>query len=47
MKTANASILTINGGASSIKFAMYQGGEPLQRRAPSMPRRGWTSEPLR
>jgi acetate kinase len=31
MKTANAYILTINGGSSSIKFAMYQGGEPLQR----------------
>ena len=25
------SILTINGGSSSIKFALYQAGEPLQR----------------
>ena len=29
----NASILTINGGSSSIKFALYHGqtGEPLKR----------------
>jgi len=27
----NPSILTINGGSSSIKFALYQTGEPLQR----------------
>jgi len=26
-----SSILTINGGSSSIKFALYQGGEPLKR----------------
>ncbi len=26
------SILTINGGSSSIKFALYETGEPLQRR---------------
>jgi acetate kinase len=32
MKPADACILTINGGSSSIKFALYQGGEPLQRR---------------
>ena len=25
------SILTINGGSSSIKFALYQTGEPLKR----------------
>jgi acetate kinase len=25
------SVLTINGGSSSIKFALYQAGEPLQR----------------
>ncbi|MGA2881871.1 MAG: acetate/propionate family kinase [Bryobacteraceae bacterium] len=35
MKPANSriltSILTINGGSSSIKFAMYQAGEPLKR----------------
>jgi acetate kinase len=24
-------ILTINGGSSSIKFALYQTGEPLKR----------------
>ena len=27
----NPSILTINGGSSSIKFALYRTGEPLQR----------------
>ena len=27
----DASILTINGGSSSIKFAMYHAGEPLKR----------------
>jgi acetate kinase len=26
------SALTINGGSSSIKFALYQPGEPLERR---------------
>jgi len=31
MKTANPHILTINGGSSSIKFALYQAGEPLTR----------------
>ena len=31
MKPANLSILTINGGSSSIKFAEYQLGEPLNR----------------
>jgi acetate kinase len=28
----NSSILTINGGSSSIKFTLYQAREPLQRR---------------
>jgi acetate kinase len=28
----NPLILTINGGSSSIKFALYQAGEPLKRR---------------
>jgi acetate kinase len=32
MKPANPSILTINGGSSSIKFAVYPAGEPLKRR---------------
>ena len=32
MKPANPRILTINGGSSSIKFALYQVGEPLKRR---------------
>lgn len=27
----HASVLTINGGSSSIKFALYQTGEPLER----------------
>jgi acetate kinase len=31
MKTTTAQILTINGGSSSIKFALYEVGEPLQR----------------
>jgi acetate kinase len=31
MEPANPSILTINGGSSSIKFAQYQLGEPLNR----------------
>ncbi len=33
MKPANSSILTINGGSSSIKFALYRDGEPLEARA--------------
>ncbi len=31
MKPADPYILTINGGSSSIKFALYQVGEPLKR----------------
>jgi acetate kinase len=31
MEPANPSILTINGGSSSIKFALYRIGEPLKR----------------
>jgi acetate kinase len=31
-KESMQSILTINGGSSSIKFALYQTGEPLERR---------------
>jgi len=31
MKAANPRILTINGGSSSIKFALYQAGGPLKR----------------
>jgi acetate kinase len=31
MKPANPRILTINGGSSSIKFALFQVGEPLER----------------
>jgi acetate kinase len=31
MKPANAHILTINGGSSSIKFALYEAVEPLKR----------------
>jgi acetate kinase len=31
MKPANPCILTINGGSSSIKFALYQAAEPLNR----------------
>ena len=32
MKTPNPNILTVNGGSSSIKFALYQVGEPLKRK---------------
>ena len=31
MKPANPCILTINGGSSSIKFALFEVGESLQR----------------
>ena len=31
MKPHDASILTINGGSSSIKFAIYTADEPLKR----------------
>lgn len=31
MKSANPRILTINGGSSSIKFALFEAGESLQR----------------
>jgi acetate kinase len=30
-KSTNPSVLTINGGSSSIKFALYEVGQPLQR----------------
>ena len=31
MKSTNARILTINGGSSSIKFALFEAGDPLRR----------------
>jgi acetate kinase len=31
MKQDNSSVLTINGGSSSIKFALYRNGNPLER----------------
>ena len=31
MKPANPRILTINGGSSSIKFALFEAGDPLER----------------
>ena len=31
MKSANPRILTINGGSSSIKFALFEAGDSLQR----------------
>ena len=31
MKSPHSSILTINGGSSSIKFALYQTVEPIKR----------------
>jgi hypothetical protein len=33
MKPGNPRILTVNCGWSGIKFALYQTGEPLERRA--------------
>ncbi|HZL78368.1 MAG TPA: acetate/propionate family kinase [Candidatus Limnocylindrales bacterium] len=32
MKTGSPGILTVNGGSSSIKFALFQTGEPLERK---------------
>ena len=31
MKPANPRVLTVNGGSSSIKFALFEAGEPLRR----------------
>ena len=31
MKSGNPRILTINGGSSSIKFALFEAGDPLLR----------------
>jgi acetate kinase len=31
MTSANPRILTINGGSSSIKFALYEAGDSLRR----------------
>jgi len=31
MNAAGSSILTINGGSSSIRFALYEATEPLNR----------------
>ena len=31
MKPANPHILTVNGGSSSIKFALFEAGNPLRR----------------
>ena len=31
MKPADPRILTINGGSSSIKFALFEAGDPLRR----------------
>ena len=31
MKPANPHILAINGGSSSIKFALFEAGDPIQR----------------
>jgi acetate kinase len=31
MKPANSRVLTINGGSSSIKFALFEAGDSLQR----------------
>ncbi len=31
MKPANPLIMTINGGSSSIKFALFEAGDPLRR----------------
>ena len=31
MKSVSPRILTINGGSSSIKFAVFEAGDPLRR----------------
>jgi acetate kinase len=31
LKSGNPRILTINGGSSSIKFALFEAGDPLRR----------------
>jgi acetate kinase len=31
MKAANPRVLTINGGSSSIKFALFEAGDALRR----------------
>ena len=36
MKQTESQILTVNGGSSSIKFALYQSGEPLEQRLSGM-----------
>lgn len=36
MKSAGKCILTINGGSSSIRFAVYETGETLRRRLNGM-----------
>ena len=36
MKPAKPRILTINGGSSSIKFALFESGKPLERRLSGM-----------
>ena len=38
MNPAPPRILTINGGSSSIKFAMYEAHQPLERGLP-----GWST----
>ena len=36
VKPVYSSVLTINGGSSSIRFAVYEQGEPLRRRHPTL-----------
>jgi acetate kinase len=31
-KSSYSSVLTVNGGSSSVKFALYEVGEPLKRK---------------
>ena len=37
MKSNKASVLTVNGASSSLKFALYDVGEPLKRRLHGKP----------
>src|SRR3990172_9424199 len=37
VKPVYSSVLTINGGSSRIRFAVYEQGEPLRRRRPTLP----------
>ena len=43
MKPANPRILTINGGSSSIKFALFEAGDSLRADSGGRDRADWTA----